>query len=68
MRRTSASRRAVEPLDGADDVALDDEVQILDGAGTELLEEPLDRHALRGLRELLEPPEPPEPESAGADG
>src|SRR6266511_1605679 len=40
-------------LDRADDVALDHEVQILDGACLHLLEEAFDRDALGCLRELL---------------
>ena len=42
-------------LDGALDVALEDDVEVLHGAGLHLLEERLERHArrLRALRELL---------------
>src|SRR2546423_5353025 len=40
-------------LDGADDVALEDEVEVAHRAGLQLLEQPLDRHAARRLCELL---------------
>ena len=46
---------AQERLDGALDVALQDDVEVLHGTGLHLLEERLERHAacLRALRELL---------------
>ena len=42
-------------LDRPDDVALQDEVQVLDRPGLHLLVEPLDRDATRALRELFAP-------------
>ncbi len=47
-----------DSLDGADDVALDDEVQVGDLAGLHLLEKVLQRHAARALRRQLLATEP----------
>ena len=55
LRVLDLAELAEERLDGALDVALEDDVQVLDAAGLHLLEQRLQRHAagLRALRELL---------------